>query len=185
MEIIVVILIGLLLFFFVLLAMPVDLRFNLNKDETFDYQAKLCLLFGLVTIDMTSMEKRAKKKELPKKKKSKRVHFKSLVGSTRLIKRFIRLIRDLLHSFRIKELDMHCRFGLGDPADTGMLLGVLQPLLLTRKNITLEADFEEAVFEGYCKAEIRVFPIQIIGNILAFIFSLVVSTIKNSLIKKG
>ena len=94
------------------------------------------------------------------------------------------MIQDLLHSFQIKELRGHCHIGLGDPADTGMLLGLLQPLLLPAKNITLDADFQEAVLEGYCKAQIRFFPIQIIGYLLVFVFSpATVNAVKGSLIK--
>jgi hypothetical protein len=182
---IIAILIGFLLFCIVLLAIPIELDFYLKKDETLDYRAELCLLLGLVTIDMTSKDMKRKKRILPKKQKSGKVHLMPLLKNRGFIKRIIRLIRDLLHSLQIRELNLHCRIGLDDPADTGMLLGLFWPLLLPWKNARLKADFQEAVFEGYCKAKIRLFPIQIIGYLLAFIFCKVtISAMKNSLIKK-
>lgn len=181
----VTILIGFLLFCLVLLSIPVDLSFYLEKDETLEYQAKLCLLFGFVTIDMNREHGKAEKSVLPKKQKSGKADLMSLFRSKAFIKRIIRLILDLLYSCQIKELKLHCRIGLGDPADTGALVGILWPLLLSWKNIILKTDFQEAVFDGYCKAKIRIFPILIIGNLLAFIFSPVtVRAIKTSLFKQ-
>ncbi|GIT97910.1 DUF2953 domain-containing protein [Sulfurovum sp. TSL1] len=168
---IVTILIGFLLFCLVLLSLPVDLSFYLEKDETLEYQAKLCLLFGFVTIDMNRDHGKAEKSVFPKKQKSGKTHLMPLFRRKAFIKRLIRLMLDLLYSCRIKELNLHCRIGLGDPSDTGRLVGILWPLLLPWKNIILKTDFQEAVFEGYCKANIRIFPILIIGTLLAFIFS--------------
>lgn len=182
---IITILIGFLLFVLILLSIPVDLSFYLKKDETLEYRAELCLLFGLLTIDMTKQGQKTRKIILPKKqKKEKNLHLSSLAESKRFIKRLMRLIKDLFHELQIKELRMHWHFGLGDPADTGMLLGLLQPALLPWKNATLSADFQEAVLEGYCKAEVRIFPIRILGYMLAFIFSgATIRVIKNALIK--
>ncbi|GIT99862.1 hypothetical protein TSL6_03690 [Sulfurovum sp. TSL6] len=182
---IIAIFIGFLLFCLVVLTIPVDLSFYLEKDEALDYQAKLCLLFGFITIDMNSKDRKVEKRVLPKKKKSGKEHLMSMFRNKEFIKRLIRLVLDLLYSCRIKELNLHCRIGLGDPADTGSLVGILSPLLLPWENTILKTDFQEAVFEGYCKVQIRIFPIQIIGYLLAFIFSPVtVRAMKTSLFKQ-
>jgi hypothetical protein len=182
---IVTILIGFLLFCLLLLSIPVDLSFYLEKEETLDYQAKLGLLFGFVTIDMNREHKKAEKSDVTKKQKSGKADLMSLFRSKAFVKRIIRLMLDLLHSCHIKELSLHCRIGLDDPADTGKLAGILWPLLLPWENAILKTDFQEAVFEGYCKAQIRIFPIQIIGNLLAFIFSPVtVRAMKTSLLEQ-
>jgi hypothetical protein len=179
------IMIGFLLFAMLLLTIPVDLGFYLKKDEAVEYRAELCLLFGLVTIDMTKQNQKTEKGTLPKKNKKERsLNLSSLIENKRFIRRLMRLLRDLFHDLHIKDLRMHWHFGLGDPADTGMLLGLLQPVLLPWKNATLSADFQEAVLEGYCKAKVRIFPIRILGYILAFIFSrATIPIIKNALIK--
>jgi len=179
---IVTIFIGFLLFCLVVLIIPVDLSFYLEKDETLNYQAKLYLLFGFVNVDINKEYRRAEKKVLPKKKKSDEAYLIPLFRRKEFIKRLIQLILDILYSCRIKELNLYCRIGLGDPSDTGRLVGILWPLLLPWKNTILKTDFQEEVFEGYCKAKIRIFPIKIIGNLLAFIFSSVtVRTVKTSM----
>ena len=182
---IMVILIGFMLFVLILLSIPVDLGFYLKKDEAVEYRAELCLLFGLITINMTKQNQKTRKSTLQKKKKKeKNLHLASLGESKRFIIRLMRLVRDLFHDLQIKDLRMHWHFGLGDPADTGMLLGLLQPVLLPWKNATLSADFQEAILEGYCKVQLRIFPIRILGYILAFIFSgATIRVIKNTLIK--
>ena len=182
---IIAILMGFMLCVLILLSIPVDLGFYLKKDEAVEYRAELYLLFGLITIDITKHNQKTRKSTLPKKKKKeKNLYLSSLAESKRFINRLMRLIRDIFHDLQIKDLRMHWHFGLGDPADTGMLLGLLQPILLPWKNATLSADFKEAVLEGYCKAEVRIFPIRILGYILAFIFSgATIRVIKNALIK--
>jgi hypothetical protein len=181
---------GFLLFCLALLALPVDLSFTLTKEDTLDYRTELSWLFGLVRVDLSKKEEKAGKRVLPKKprkkSKKKKPQIGSVFGSKGLFKRSIRLVWNLLHSLQIKELKVHCRIGLGDPAYTGMLLGLLNPLLLLGQNVTLKADFQEAVFEGYCNVKIRLFPIRIIGILLAFIFSLAyVGAVRNSLLNRG
>lgn len=161
---------GSLLFLLLLLALPVDLRFSLRKDDTVAYRAELRLLFGLLSVDLGKQERKAEETAAPKRK-SVQPHPGSLFGSEGSIHRLIRLIRDLMRSVRIRELKLHGRIGLGDPAYTGVLFGLLHPLLLPGRDITLQADFQEAVFEGHCSGELRLFPIRVIGSLLAFAVS--------------
>ena len=77
---IIAILIGFLLFVLILLSIPVDLGFYLKKDETLEYRAELCLLFGLVTIDMTKQDQKTRKSILPKKKKKRKKSASVVIG---------------------------------------------------------------------------------------------------------
>ncbi|EIF50467.1 hypothetical protein [Sulfurovum sp. AR] len=70
---IIAILIGFLLFVLILLSIPVDLEFYLKRDEALEYRAELCLLFGLITIDMAKQNQKTRKRTLPKKKKKKKI----------------------------------------------------------------------------------------------------------------
>jgi hypothetical protein len=164
-------LIGCLLFLLLLLALPVELSFFVEKEEALRYRATLHWLFGLVSIDMPGKRKTAEKKFLPVKPKRKKPHLKSLFKGGIPVKRLLWLMRRLLHRLQIRELKLHGRIGLGDPAYTGMLMGALHPLLPPGRNITLIADFQEAVFEGYCSARIRLYPIRVIGTLLVFLLS--------------
>jgi hypothetical protein len=160
-----------LLFCLLLLALPVDLNFSLEKEETLKYRAELGLFFGLLSVDVTPKAGRPAAKARPKRRRRTKSRLGSVLGNEASFKRFIRLMRDLRRSFRIRELTLHCRVGLGDPAQTGMLMGVLHPLLLPGRDITLTADFQEAVFEGRCSARIRLLPVQVVGSLLAFAVS--------------
>jgi hypothetical protein len=166
-------LIGFLLFCLLLLALPVELGFSFEKnDSTADYRTRLYWLFGLISVDLSRKERKAEKSPSTKKpKKKKKPRLESLIGSEKSVKSVLRLIRNLLQSVHIKELKLHGRIGLGDPAYTGMLFGVLHPFLLTSRNITLTADYHEAVFKGYGIVRLRLYPIQVLGCLLAFVFS--------------
>lgn len=161
----------LLLGLLVLLALPVELSLQLEKEETFDFRARLHLLFGLVSVDLSEIAKKTKKKTPPKKQKETKPHPAKLPRGKMSLKRVTRLIRSLRRSLQIKELTLHGRIGLGDPACTGMLMGVLQPLLLPAQHMTLVADYQEAVFEGRFTARLRLVPIRALGALFVFFFS--------------
>jgi hypothetical protein len=163
---------GLLLFAAALLALPVDLYFSLEKDEKLTYRAELRWLFGLLSVDLSRVQGSEKKRRAPKRPgRGTTSRVGALLGNRALLRRVIQLIGELLRSFRIRELSLRGRIGTGDPADTGMLLGLLNPLLLNARHATLEADFEEAVFKGACSGEIRFVPIRAVGSVLAFLVS--------------
>ena len=172
---IVVYLTGFLLFCLLLLALPVELSLYLEKKERpADYRATLYWLFGLIAIDMTGKKEKQGKRLLPtkpKKTKKAKPRLTSLFGSDKSLRQIIRLLGRLRHSLHIKELKLHGRIGLGDPACTGMLFGMMSPFLLPGHDISLTADYREAVFEGYCKVRVRLSPIRVIGAFLAFVFS--------------
>lgn len=154
-----------------LLALPVELSLHLEKEETLDCRARLQWLFGLVSVDLSAITGRTAKEALAEKPKKRKVLPTSLFGSETSLRRIMRLIRGLLHTLEIRELKLRGRIGLGDPAYTGMLMGLLHPLLLPGRNVALIADYQEAVFEGCCTARIRLFPIKVIGALLFFLFS--------------
>jgi hypothetical protein len=161
---------SLLLGLLVLLALPVELSLQLEKEKTLEYGARLHWLFGLVSVDLSAL---AKKAGTPKKKKRKKTkpHAARLPGGKMSLRRVTRLIRGLRRSLQIKELSLDGRIGLGDPACTGMLMGVLQPLLLPARNMTLVADYQEAVFQGRFTARVRLVPIRVLGALAVFFFS--------------
>jgi hypothetical protein len=160
-----------LLFCLLQLLLPVDLSFSLEKEETLTYRAELGLLFGLLSVDLTRIAKKSAKQASPKRRKRTKPRFSSVFANEGSVTRFIRLMRNLLRSFQVRELTLHCRVGLGDPAHTGMLMGLFHPFLLPGRDITLTADFQEAVFEGYCSAKVRLLPVRVIGPLLAFAVS--------------
>ncbi|MCX9083292.1 MAG: DUF2953 domain-containing protein [Candidatus Methanoperedens sp.] len=82
------------------------------------------------------------------------------------------LFKDILYSFKLKNLNVNIRFGLEDPADTGIMFGFLHSIIgIIRKshNIRWSVDFTKPVLEWDLKAEIAITPIQIVLPVTRFI----------------
>ena len=63
-----------------------------------------------------------------------------------------------------------------DPVETGLLPGVLMPAAglvqaATAASIRVRPDFEEEVFSGYVKADLRIYPIKMLIPSVRFFFS--------------
>ncbi len=87
----------------------------------------------------------------------------------------------MLRSFHIRELQGEIRLGLGDPADTGLVLGAIASALAYARTIApLEIqvlpEFESARLAGYLRGSIRAYPIQLL--VVAALFALSPSTLR-------
>lgn len=85
-----------------------------------------------------------------------------------------RLLRRLWRSVRLRALDLRARFGTGDPAETGRLVGLAQPALAAvaaapRTRVVVEPDWTEERLEGRVAADARVWPALVLGAALAFL----------------
>jgi len=170
---------SLILFFILLLAIPVDLRFSFKKEENFRSQARVEWMFGLVGKDL----KRRKKEPKPKKKKKSKFqagrHIKPLLAMVKtrgFIRRIIELIRDIRRVIEIRELILDLKFGLDDPADTAMLYGAVAPTALFANRcspikIRVQPDFEDLALEGSFKGNMRLVPIRLFKPITLFVLS--------------
>ena len=89
-----------------------------------------------------------------------------------LSRQILRLLKDLIYSFRLKYLDINITFGLKDPAHTGIITGFLHSIIAffnARNNIKWDVDFTRPVLEWDLKAEIVVTPIKIVSSIIKFL----------------
>lgn len=92
---------------------------------------------------------------------------------TRALRALPRLIGDLLGRFRIVELRAEGTFGLGDPADTGMVYGALVPFLyggpaVSRLSLDVAPDFDRVCLEGRADATIRFRPAALLPPFVRF-----------------
>jgi hypothetical protein len=76
----------------------------------------------------------------------------------------------------VRELRLRARVGLGDPADTGLLVGWAAPLLAMaraapRLDLHLEPDFAREILEGEARGELRAFPLLVLPPLLRFALS--------------
>lgn len=89
-----------------------------------------------------------------------------------LSKKIPRLLKDIIHSIRLKYLDINITFGLKDPAHTGIMTGFLHSILCSFNaghNIKWDVDFTRHVLEWDMKAEIVVMPIKIVLSFIKFL----------------
>ncbi|ROU02954.1 hypothetical protein [Histidinibacterium lentulum] len=94
----------------------------------------------------------------------------------RLLPRLLRalpdLIADSLRGVEVISLHLSGRFGLADPAETGMLWGRLCPFLWAspalRGAVDLAPDFDGERFDGEGALTLRLWPLWLIGPALRF-----------------
>jgi hypothetical protein len=179
----ILILLGLLL---LLLVTPIDLAFNINRTQQFHGRINVHWLFGLLRfhIDIPGESRKKKPKPAPKPTSVKKTG-KQRTGSSQILailkqsafrKRLFQFAKDLLHATHSHELALFLRIGLGDPADTGRLWGILGPLgpMLTSihsLHISIEPEFLEEVFEFRSQGKFRLIPLEFIILAVAFLLS--------------
>jgi hypothetical protein len=84
------------------------------------------------------------------------------------------LLRRLSRALRVRELRVHARFGLSDPAETGRAWGVVAPLLAQAArswptvDLRVEPDFLEVGFAGEARGTLRVWPLRVLPPLVAF-----------------
>jgi len=88
----------------------------------------------------------------------------------------LRFVREVWRAFRKRDLQLHIRVGLGDPADTGQLWAMFGPLsgllsTLEDASVELEPDFVDAVFELDSRGKVSVIPLRLIYLVLGLLLS--------------
>lgn len=162
-----------------ILCVPLDLVLRADVYGRPKFRLRLSWLFGLVSKELTGRKKPKEKKVIEEKRKPRKrmKDAKAIFAILRtrgLLKQIKRLLRDVLSSFKIRDLGADFRVGLGDPADTGLLFALIGPAtVLFPHGIRVEPSFEdEAVFEGYSYGTLRLQPIQLVTPFVRFVFSL-------------
>ena len=168
---------SLAVFLTLVLCMPLDMVLHADVYGKPKFRLRFSWFFGLVNKEVTRQEKEVKGKRKPGKRNRKSSHVFKILRVKGLLRQFKNLIKDILSCFKIGNLEVNFRLGLGDPADTGLLFALITPatLLLSSSfphQIRIEPSFaDEAVFEGYSHGKVRLRPIQLIPPLLKFVFS--------------
>jgi hypothetical protein len=163
---------GIVLFIMLVLSIPVDMALELETTERAGTKMRVGWLFGLFWKDI-----RGRRKRKPKKRERKDfMSFLSVLRVRGLPEGILKLTRRMLGRFKVGQMDVDIRFGLDDPADTGMMYSVLWPLLVPVNpfgpvSFRLEPAFDEPTFETSLHGRVRVYPIQMVGPVLRFVFS--------------
>ncbi|MDF0601521.1 DUF2953 domain-containing protein [Psychromarinibacter sp. C21-152] len=93
----------------------------------------------------------------------------------RMIRAAPRLLQDLLRQVRIERLDLDGCFGLGDPAETGQVFGMLAPLaygggwmLGPGARLAVTPVFDRACLEGRGDVMVAVVPLALVPPAIRF-----------------
>ncbi len=81
-----------------------------------------------------------------------------------------RFLVEVVRRFRVRSLDLKMRVGLGDPAETGHVFGLLMPLVYSigragRVRLDVEPVFDEMVLTGRGEAVVSVVPVSLVGPV--------------------
>ena len=162
-----------------LLAVPVDLIFRVQRRESFRAELFIGWMYGLLRFRMPSRRPRPPR-PLPPKKRAARVRFArrlmATFRSSAFRHRSVRFGGDLLKSVRVRACDLRLRMGMDDPAETGYLWAIAGPLtgILTvnpRVTVNLDPSFAAACFEVDAQGTIRFIPIQLVYLSVLFLLS--------------
>ena len=171
-----------------LLAVPLTVAFQLHRIEETRGVVRFRWLFGLVRFQLRIPRPgRAgprdaaawrKKERTPRRRKQKTCAggLLSLARRAAFRRRIYRFVRDILRATHARDLVLHLRIGLGDPADTGRLWAVIGPLAgmarsLRAATVRVEPEFMDPVFEVESHGRFRLVPIQFIAIAAAFMLS--------------
>lgn len=107
------------------------------------------------------------KSEAPKTRRNRRRRFLRALDAAPA------LAHDLLAPLDIEHIKLDADFGLGDPAETGQIYGLLCPLLFALRLpegsvIRLRPDFSRARFDGVVEACVRFTPLAFIPPLIVF-----------------
>ena len=85
------------------------------------------------------------------------------------------LIGGVLRCIRVDRFRVDCTFGLGDPAETGQVFGVLAPFVYGTRwawgradAVALTPVFDRACLEGEADVALAVTPMRLLGPVLRF-----------------
>lgn len=168
----------------VLLWVPVDVIFSIQRTDKLKGRVVIAWLFGLVRIPVhfTSV---ARKPASPKSRGSvrarahrvrrrRRAHPWAMLRSEGFIRRAGRLFRRLLALVHIRRLHLRMRLGLDDPADTGRLWGVIGSvawMVPAGADVDIEPEFSGETFGVDGEGAVRIVPIEILATLMAFALS--------------
>ena len=168
---------GVFLFLLLLLAVPVDLVFSVEKGTEFKKSFRVGWMFGLVSKEIKGKEKAEKK---PKKKKKRRGGIRYLLAALKtkgFVQKAATFLKRTLRQIRMHELTVDFDVGFAEPADTGMLFAAVGPASIAARSyppldLRIRPDFARERLEGYAKGDIRVYPIALVAVFMIFALSL-------------
>jgi len=156
------------------LSIPVDMALELELHDEMRTKVRVGWLFGLVWKEVRARKKRPAEE----KKKAKRDigPFIAFIRTRGMLRRLLKLVRQVLRRLHVRQLDSDVRLGLDDPGDTGIVYAFSWPALaylnsLRPVSVRFEPCFAEPLLEFRMHGTMRVYPAQMAGPLLSFAVS--------------
>jgi hypothetical protein len=178
---------GLVIGIVLLLAIPLDVAFRLERVEAFTGRLVIRWLFGLVRVRIQLPHARERsegpasgtKPAEPRPRRRARPgpgRFLAVLRQAAFRERVRRLAGDLVGALHPTQLSLRMRLGLGDPADTGFLWAVVGPLNavaqgLRRVEVWIEPEFVDPVLEFRAHGRVLLVPLQLLALAICFALS--------------
>jgi hypothetical protein len=170
---------GIALLAVLLLIVPVDVTFFVERKNALRLGGTASLLFGLIRRTWKTGRYRRQKADGPPAKRERPQKtgrfLPAAFGTPESAGKLLVCARDILRTLEVRELHARARIGLGDPGNTGMLFAALVPMSVFLRSlpvdVRVEPDFEKEAFEGCCRAGIRAVPIRLLRPLVSFLFS--------------
>lgn len=170
-----------------LLAVPVDVAFRLERIAAFNGQIALRWLFGLVRFriripgagkppSQPKALRRAAGVQQVAEKRGRRANVPAALRQAAFRRRVYRLLADVVAAAHLRQLHLRVRLGLGDPADTGRLWAVVGPLDAMARNlrdaeVRIEPAFTDPVLEFEASGRMLLIPLQLLLLAVGFALS--------------
>lgn len=173
---------------FFLLIIPVEAEFRFNNLSGNEKTVKVRAFFGLISKTVypsfQSENQKNKEKTVNKNKKENKSgnEFSKIISvlkNGKFLRKTIHTFKKLILSIKPDLKQFHLRLGLYDPADTGIIWGLIGPVSgilygFTEKDVIIEPDFLDPALGLDTKGSLSIVPLQILFIVLGFIFSPVV-----------
>lgn len=168
---------------FFLLIIPIEAEFRFNNLSGNDKSVKLKAMFGLVSKtvypSVKSEKHKSKESVVNDKKKKTGPGFSKLTSVLRngkFLGKTLGTFKKLLFSLKPDLKKFHLRLGLNDPADTGILWGLIGPLSgilygYTEKDVFIEPDFLDPSLGLNTRGSLSIVPLEILYISLCYILS--------------
>lgn len=165
-----------------LLAVPVELRFQVQRDAAWQGDCEIVWLFGLLR-GTVARDGNAKKSEalvapetLTRSSSFSPRHALAAIRDRRARRHLLRSIGNFFRVFHFSNLILSLRIGLDDPADTGRLWGMLGPVAAVSGNLRSAALRIDPDFSGEClqlsgRGTMKIIPLELIWQALCFLLS--------------
>ncbi len=161
----------------ILLCIPVEIFFHIERYGKTQFSIYSVWLFGLIKKEIKLSEKAEKKPGKEKKKeKSWSVSTFTELPIRGLLRQVKILLEDIAGRFSIRKINIDMTVGFDDPAYTGFLCAAVYPCIMfyasENSSIRFQPSFEgRSILEGYAESSLRFLPVRFIIPLARFIFS--------------